>query len=147
MPRIELAQLLKPTTTPEQEILLNHFYSQFDNRSAANKQIINVEPLFYQGDIGGTEFLAYDATKMYICYKLGVTANTSNVITTLNAIAYNELNNTFFSFNREIIGWNVTTAVFNYVSHDFYIYNFIFSRFILVNLSYIIFNGYRVTLQ
>jgi len=56
MPRIELAQLLRPNTTSEQELLLEHFYTQFDNRSAANRQIVNVEPRCYQGAIAGTEF-------------------------------------------------------------------------------------------
>ena len=67
MPRLELRDLLKPTTTPEQEILLNWFYQTFDYTvTGINRRIANVEPLFFEGAIAGTEFLTYAATKLYI---------------------------------------------------------------------------------
>lgn len=60
--------LLRPTTTPEQEILINAFFAKFNNGSAANKNIINCEQVFFQGAIGGSEFTTYNANKLYLVF-------------------------------------------------------------------------------
>lgn len=140
MPRIELQQLIRPTTTPEQEILLSHFYNQFDNRSAANRNIVNVEPLYFQGAIGGTEFLVYAATKLYICYDFKNNDSLINAITPF--INFRDENNVNFSSVRNII-YDAATA---YLANKWEMKNFYFSCAVVQLSSFITFCGYRITL-
>lgn len=144
MPRIELQQLLRPTTTPEQEILLTHFYNQFDNRSAANRQIINVESLFYQGAIAGTEFLVYAATKLYICYNMNLNNLVAEYATYPHCLIYDEGNNLINSVSNTVIGWN--GIAFNRAFNNIITYNFYFSRIGVIDIARFSFNGYRITL-
>ena len=146
MRRIELAQLLRPTTTPEQELLLEHFYNQFDNSSAANKIIVNVEPLFYNGLIAGTEFLVYAATKLYICYSCDLTNGSGAVAGVGSGVFYDELNNAYMYANHAIPVWNTTTAALNYKWILFNIKNIYFSRIAIGLIETINFIGYRITL-
>lgn len=147
MPRIELQQLLRPTTTPDQEILLSHFYNQFDNRSAANRQIVNVEPLYYQGAVAGTEFLTYAATKLYICYNIQGCGG-GNVPTSSVFVLYNENDAISLNLTNANIFFDAAAAVERYYNNMIIYNNFYFSRFVLggVGISHILFNGYRVTL-
>jgi hypothetical protein len=145
MPRIELSQLLQPTATPEQVNFLTWFYSQFDNSSAANKKIINVEPLFYQGLIAGTEFLTYAATKLYIMYKGGFFA-TSIAANIFYTSFYDETN----AFNLALVNdnawWNVTSVAPNFSPMIANIKNIYFSRINIQSIDRMYFNGYRITL-
>lgn len=147
MPRIELQYLIKPNTTPEQEILLTHFYNQFDNGSAANRRIVNVEPLYYSGAIAGTEFLVYAATKLYICYSLifgdigAGNANSSRIN------LYNEVDVISMQLNNSNFLLNAGTGFYNYQPVYIKANNVYFSRFVAVTLyDHVIFNGYRITL-
>lgn len=146
MPRLELQNLLKPTTTPEQEIFLTDFYNKFDNRSAANRQIINVEPLYYQGAIAASEFLVYAATKMYICYKYATyrfgADNSSGNIT-----LYDETNTATGIMGLFMPFWNTTLLGMQVYSNMFEHENFIFSRISISLYTQMKFTGYRVTLQ
>jgi hypothetical protein len=144
MPRIELDSLIG-NMTPEQKILASWFYSQFDNRSAANRRIINVEPLFYQGTIAGTEFLVYAATKLYLCLSLNCSnANLALAIPFMNT--YNEANAVSGTHSFTYAYWNTTTLVASFGSDDFTLNNIYFSRLTLGTYGQIIFNGYRITL-
>jgi hypothetical protein len=148
MPRLELQNLLKPTTTPEQEILLTWFYSQFDNKSAVNKSIINVESLYYQGDIAATEFLTYAATKLYICYNLQLGFNTGSANTVpASFVLYNEANvNSLLQLNNAPV-WDTTAAALKYNNNNVFNENLYFSRIVVNQFIFIRFNGYRITLQ
>lgn len=69
MARIELSQLIAEMTV-EQKILMQWFYSQFDNRSAANRRITNVEPIFYFGSYAAMPTNTYNANIAYIVLSL-----------------------------------------------------------------------------
>jgi len=145
MPRIELYQLLRSTTTPEQANLLEHFYRQFDNRSAVNRRIIDVNPLYYQGVIAGTEFLVYDATKLYICYELAASYSVSDCVLVSGIVFfYNEGNVISFSVSNNQPVYN--PVVLNYIILPDFIKNIYFSRVAFTNYNYVKFNGFRVTL-
>lgn len=146
MPRLELQNLLRPNTTPEQELLLEHFYSRFDNGSAANKRIVNVEPLFYQGAIAGTEFLVYAATKMYICYNIALSTSAGITITIDYGEFYNESNIISLYLRNDHVFWDVAVNDVRYARQTLELSNFIFSRFVPSVINYISFVGYRVTL-
>jgi hypothetical protein len=145
MPRLELNNLLRPTTTPEQLLFLNDFYAQFDNRSAANRRIINVEPLFFQGAIAGTEFLTYAATKLYICLSLSFGQVAINAAPS-NATYYDAANVIFYIIANQSVIWDATAAAPKYEANFFNDSNIWFSRFAVANLNTMKFIGYRVTL-
>lgn len=149
MPRLELANLLRPQTTPEQEIFLTWFYSQFDNRSAVNRRIVNVEPLYYSDVIGGTEFLTYAATKLYIVYNVtfdsgsaGIVANTAGAIQ-LN----NEADTAINLYINNYPVWDTTAVALKYSIGLLELKNLYFSRIITTVYTRMKFNGYRITLQ
>lgn len=146
MARIELEHLLKPTTTPEQQIFLTMFYTLFDNKSASNRSIINVEPLFFQGTIAGSEFLTYAATKLYICYSLICSNSATNTVSS-EVVLYDETNTVVMINTKAVAFWNTTTAAINFVRRDVEIQNTFFSRFAITDLIRVKFNGYRITLQ
>jgi hypothetical protein len=146
MPRIELVNLLKPTTTPEQEILLSFFYDYFDNRSGANKTIANVERLYFQGTLAGTEFLTYAATKMYLCYRIGVSDVGAASANVGRLLLYDETNTNNYVVSNQIMTW--IGAALNYGYNEIALNNVIFSRFSVVNAyTTLVFNGYRITLS
>lgn len=147
MPRIELSYLIKPTTTPAQEILLSHFFTQFDNGSAANKRILNVEPLFYTGAIAGTEFLTYAATKLYLCYNTEFSRPENILDVVPNVYLYNEADAISFNLVNGTTIFNTVTNVPNFGQLNVSRNNCYFSRVAVANYLYIIFNGYRVTLN
>lgn len=147
MPRIELEQLIQGAsqTTPQQINLLRWFYSQFDNRSAANRRITNVEPLYFCGAVAGTEFLTYAATKLYIALDFvggsGAYSAGQNTIT-----FYNEANAAMIGLYNNAMLWNGTTTVVNYQGNDVSIKTIYFSRVAFGGYAAMLFNGYRITL-
>lgn len=152
MPRQELESLLSSQAmTPEQDILLNWFYSTFDRLPAGggNRHIINVEPLFYQGAIAGHECLTYAATKLYILFSGyfirsdGYSAIASNQRVNF----YNEADALFLYTWNNAPAWNTTTTAHNYVSNPHIIKNIYFSRFTINDISHMRLIGYRVTLN
>jgi hypothetical protein len=145
MPRIELEQLISgfANITTEQLNLFRWFYQTFDNRMAANRTIVNVEPLYFQGASAGTEFLTYAATKLYLCMEIQSTIYTllasSNIIT-----LYNEANAVFYISTNLMPYWDTTAAIVKMANNDTTLKNKYFSR--LTAGTYISFNGYRITL-
>lgn len=148
MPRQTLQNLLRPTTTPDQLLLLDWFYSQFDFRTAgANRRVANVEPIFFQGAIAGTEFLTYVNTKLYLCYKFKVGMIISSALASPVITFYDAGDTANFVAANDAIVWNATGAAERYIGNLMSIENFYFSRFATAGYTYIIFNGYRVTLD
>lgn len=149
MARIELTQLIAEMT-PEQKIMCQDFYSKFDNRSAANRRIINVIPYAYTGNIAGTDLTTYAANIMYICLNLiastnalGGTAVTGGMIS-----FYDEANTQYFNgFNKNPM-WDATAAAANIWYNNINISNIYFSRINDPATMYakIKFIGYKVTL-
>lgn len=147
MPRIDLNEMIQGNSqiTPEQIILLNWFYTTFDNGSAVNRRIVNVEPLFYMGTIVGTEFLTYAATKLYICYKFVASRQMAMSVSVRDITVYNEANANVFSINNTFAILNATPAN-EYGGNLATFENFYFSRIVQAQYTGMIFNGYRITL-
>jgi hypothetical protein len=150
MPRLELNQLLaQQNITPEQQIFLTWIYSQFDNRSAANRRIINVEPVFFQGALAGNEFTVYAATKVYVCYELMV-SNDGNLALndptgyTLYLYDENGILTTYITTYRAI-EFDTTLVAARGQSIMTNLYNIYFSRIVCSQRS-MKFIGYRITL-
>ena len=148
MPKIEMQDLIQSYSqmTPESINLIKWFYANFDNRSAANRQIINVEPLYFQGASAGTEFLTYAATKLYIALLIEANGQALGSIAGSSFSLYNEANAINSIYSNINAYWNGTTNAVNY-NHQFVtVKNSYFSRVALITLNYIKFNGFRITL-
>ena len=141
MPRIDLQYLYRPTTTPEQGLLLEHFYSRFDT-GAVGRTIANVEPLHAELIIAGSEFLTYNAAKLYLCYSVEFGLNVSTANEGHIAI-YNEAN----ANNGHYYNLSGIAAAINIIfCNKFELKNIWFSRIVSFEYAYMIFKGYRITL-
>jgi hypothetical protein len=143
MPYIPLQALLRPTLSIEQSILIETFYNRFDNGDA-HKKILNVEPLYFFGGIGGTEFLTYVNTKLYICYCLQVNDVRMESVAAPLLTVKDEGDN-----NILLAKW--TQELSNMTSYSpsqlpIILNNLYFSRIIASNYDTMKFIGYRVTL-
>jgi hypothetical protein len=148
MPFISQEELINglPNATPEQVLLINHFYASFNNRNAVNRRIVNVELLNYQGASGGSEFVTYAATKLYLCFKLEASTTPANVpnVTPNGISIYNEVNAIFeYLYNVSNL---YTGAAYSYAHNVCNKTNFYFSRIGTGQYSFIQFIGYRITL-
>jgi len=139
--------LLFPTSLPETINFVRGFYSQFDNRSAANKKIINVEPLSFIGVIAGTEFLTYAANKLYLGFNLCVRYSGGASVNQALMYLYDETNSISQFLGSNSIVWDATAANVKFVGNPDPINNLYFSRVALVGYVVMTFNGYRITLQ
>jgi len=143
MAKIDLDNLIG-NMSPEQKIFVSGFYSQFDNRSAANRRIINVEPLYYNGVIAGTEFLTYAATKLYLTLSLVFPGGVGALFGYIQT--YNEANAASHVYTNSTLTYNTTTPILVYINNILKISNIYFSRFTNANHTYMTFIGYRITL-
>jgi hypothetical protein len=143
MPFIDQSDLVQ-NMTPEQRIFVSGFYSQFNNRSAANRQILNVDPLYYHGGTAGSEFLTYAATKLYLCLFLNFAGSIGGLLAYVQT--HNEANTPSHVYTSTAMSYNTTTPIMVYIASSLNIQNVYFSRFINVNYTYMTFIGYRITL-
>lgn len=133
--------------TPEQKIFCSHFYATFNNRSAANRRIINVEPIHYEGAIAGSEFLTYAATKLYLILQIDFDGGTGASVNVGRVQYYNAADAVFLQDGANVVAWNATTAAMNYIFQSVYRKNIWFSRFAVLTYGYTTIIGYRITLQ
>lgn len=146
MARIELSQLIAEMT-PEQKIFVQWFYSQFDNGSAANRRILNIEPFFYQGIQAGSELLVYAANKLYICFEFDAKEISGTGLAGAALISfYDAANAAFYYYNHTFAYYDTAIPAVRYIPTDWINKNFYFSRLALLNYDYLRFVGYRVTL-
>lgn len=149
MPRLELEQVIGGYSqiSPAQVNLLRHFYASFDNRSAANRRITNVEPIFFSGASAGSEFLTYAATKLYIAFALEADSVIASGATVPVLQIFSEANAVMFNLSPLMPFWNGTTNAVNFVPVNAKIENIYFSRVgFSIGSAYLLFNGYRITL-
>jgi hypothetical protein len=133
--------------TPEQRILVSQFYSKFDIGSGvAHKKILNVEPLFYEGLIAGSEFVTYALTKLYLTYQIKFNGGIQFSDTPCYSNVYDENNAVVFIISNQIDWWQNNTNVNRYNANDAVENNFYFSRLDVSVLTYMKFIGYRITL-
>jgi hypothetical protein len=148
MPYLRQEDILRPTTTPERANFINNFYSRFNIQGgAAHKKILNVEPLFYEGLIAGTEFLVYAITKLYITYQIKFNGGIQFSDTPCYSNVYDENNAVVFMISNQMNWWQNNTNVNRYNANDAVENNFYFSRLDVSVLTYMMFNGYRITLN
>lgn len=150
MPRFELSYLRNFSgITPEQDILLQWFYSQFDRLpvGGGNRHIANVEPLHFIGASAGSEFLTYAATKLYIAYKLGFSYSTTIGAAACIATLYNEANAAMYYCQNNDVLYDTGAAAARYSGNTYYEYNLYFSRVVLAVYANLTFTGYRITLD
>ena len=149
MPFLRQEDILRPTTTPEQANFINWFYSYFNiGGKVAHRTILNVEPLFYQGVIAGTEFLVYSTTKLYLSLNTEFAGQLYNVYSGSGEMQlYNENNVASFrsdNYLMQYVNAGLELATYN----NSVLLNSYYSRIdpgVLV--TYIKFNGYRITLN
>lgn len=108
--------------------------------------ITAIDRLYYQGNIAGSEFLTYAATKLYLALGLSHSIGTSGVGNPGFTI-YNELNViVYYSgiasvyYDTSIPGVRSSTLS---APHDVPLY---FSRVVAVGIAQMKFNGYRLTI-
>jgi hypothetical protein len=145
---LSLENLLRPTTSPAQANFLNNFYVKFDSDIGLHKKILNVEPLFYQGPMAGTEFLVYSINRLYLSLNSVISGQTYVVYIGGGEIELMDENNvTSFRLNNYLFQY--VSAVLELVTYNNYsIDNFYFSRIVPgVIATYIKFDGYRITLN
>jgi hypothetical protein len=146
MPYLTRENLYRQTTTPEQMNFIENFYNMFDS-GGIHKKIVNVEPLLYNGAIAATEFLTYSANKLYLGYQNIFSGNQSAILTTCFIQLYDETNtNSSVLLNCGVV-WDTTGAALRYLTNVFEVRNVYFSRMTIQGYAYLIFNGYRITLN
>ena len=151
MPRIEKRDLIQGfgQATPEQIILINWLYANFDYSTAGsglNRHIANVEEFFYDGVIAGSEFLTYAATKLYLCFSL-FASGTHTGANALYFSTYDAANALKGYLNANTGVYDTTTPGNEYLCLNWQWENFYFSRLTVVTLTYMRFIGYRFTLD
>jgi len=103
-----------------------------------------ITPVFFEGVITGSEFLTYNAGKVYLCldFNYGWHGPTSVVCDRIDF--YNMAN----VANRMILAgcpyWDTTAAVPKWTGNMIDIKNFWFSRILTLYDGYLFFNGYRL---
>jgi hypothetical protein len=102
-----------------------------------------ITSLYFQGAIAGSEFLTYNAGKLYIALELkfGAHANTGANPGTIEV--YNEANAASFYMHNNTVHFNVAAQ---YTSNYMLIENIYFGRIASDNAvyDYFVFNGYRL---
>jgi hypothetical protein len=131
--------------SPEQQNFIENFYNMFDS-GGVHKNILNVEPLFYQGAIAATEFLVYSVNKLYLAYILGIDWANQNV-SQINLTIYNEANTLSYTLANNYSVYNVANTNSYQYNNEIEKKNIYFSRIISNNCPNMLFNGYRITLN
>jgi hypothetical protein len=94
--------------------------------------------MFYCGVIAASEFLTYDAAKLYIALELEFGTVASNAAQTLISL-YDETNTLMISLSNDY-----SYAVNIFIGNNFAVKNYYFGRFGAANVTYVKFNGYRL---
>jgi hypothetical protein len=138
------------TLNPEQAIFVQSFYNKFDiDANTPHKKILNVEPIFYQGPILGSEFLTYSLNKLYMCLNNEIDTHEVDD-TTEPAIDLMDENNVLsFTMMNLAIAINALAVITNH-ANNIVIQNCYFSHIAqhsitapIINMKFI---GYRITL-
>jgi hypothetical protein len=105
-----------------------------------------ITPLFYEGTIAGSEFITYDAKKVYLClegwFSYGGVPENPNPYMILN----NMLNATMCLISKTTAYWDVTAAAPKWSPVIMEVKNIWFSCVISSGYSYMQFNGYKITI-
>lgn len=133
-----LKQLLY-TGNPEQITLMEYIETTFSPSAMV--------PLVFAGNIAGSEFLTYAATKLYLCFKITLFKPVGVVpVANLPVVSFHDETNTSVSnFQNNQVFHNVTAgADYGWTPHT-EIKNLYFSRFLYTVYTQMFFIGYRLT--
>lgn len=108
--------------------------------------ISRIQPVYFQGLIAGSEFLTYNANKIYICLDEAYLSNQSVLSGNYTVTHYDQLNNSLGAESFQIPIWNTTLADYRYVYVTLKNKNIYFSRISATNYTYMKFNGFRLTI-
>jgi hypothetical protein len=122
------------------QLLLNYVQTAFDPGNVGT-----YTPLVYQGAIAGSEFLTYDAKKLYICCSVGFMDNATPSGAKIQTSFYDAANAVVLVSFTAIAFYNTTAAAINYQGQLTELTNLYFSRVVASSL-YIKFIGYKITL-
>jgi len=104
-----------------------------------------ITPIFYTGAIAGSEFLTYNAGKLYIALELEFqplgSANVGASYITLHGIG--DVVMVYPSFDT--IAYNTTTLAINFKGVELCLYNYYFTRIASSLYTGMKFNGFRLT--
>ncbi len=144
---IDIRQL--PGLNITQKDFIEQFYAEFNYAAAGsglNRHFARVEPLLYQGVIGG-EFIVYANTKLYLCFSFhGSYSGVAGIVG--GVIRFEDEGNLAQLYNEnQSIAYDSVAPAINYIQNNIEIKNFWFSRIMLVQYDYMKFIGYRITLD
>lgn len=127
--------------TPEQRLLWNYVFLRWGER-------VPIAQLFYEGASPGSEFLTYNANKLYLAYSLELGRNVApNVGASLAYCElYNESNAMFHCLMKSVGYWDATAAAARFSPITISSNNFYFSRLVLNGYASIKFIGYRIAI-
>ena len=147
MPFISDEDLLRglPNCSPEFKLLTKWFYQTFNNRSAANREIINVEPIYYQGAVAGSEFTVYAATKLYLVHYVATTVAQGGVVVP-GIQLFDEADAAIGTIGNCASYFDTVAVAQRSVANTLNLAPIYFSRLVGQGITGIIFIGYRITL-
>jgi hypothetical protein len=103
-----------------------------------------ITPIFYTGTNIASEFLTYNAGKLYIALELEIASQTIHATLPLVQM-YDMANANHFNLSNNQLAWDTTAAAFKYFPNYVAIKNFYFSKLVFsATLIYMKFNGYRL---
>jgi len=134
-----------PSLNVEQKILVDEFCKRFDQDNGAAFDIIGFEPLLYEGAIAGSEFLTYNANKLYLCFDIIVGYSNVSSANRGYIIFYDEGNAINLYSSQNSIAYEAVAAAIWYNKNDANMKNLYFSRIVNTQYNYMKFIGYRIT--
>lgn len=125
--------------SPETLLLWNYLRSTF--------AITAITPLYFQGAIAGSEFLTYAADKLYFCVNGKFNGSTAGPVGAGATITlYNETNAISMYLQNTSMSWNTSTTAQQFTVNLLDVNSVYFSRLTNSQYTYMIFNGYSLTL-
>jgi hypothetical protein len=127
--------------SPAQKILWNSIFTRFSANPAVRQIVFTGDNI----DPGGSEFLNYEARKVYLAYQVVFSYNNGGVRPDIAYVDFKDgLNNPLFSVNKCVPMWDATAAAPKYVYQTFEINNIIFWRFTTLYYNQWSFIGFRI---
>ena len=135
-----------PYLNIEQKILCDEFFKRFDFGAGSAFDVINVEPLLYEGAIAGSEFLTYDANKLYLCFDIYIGYSAGATAAAARSIRFSDENDVInLCIQNNSIAYESIAASIFYNSNNMNVKNLYFSRFVNQLYYYLKFIGYRIS--
>jgi len=127
--------------TPQQKIIWNYIFLTYGERAT-------VSQLHYHGTSVGSEFLTYNANKMYFALNLEISDTIAGAPSVQYGATYvyNEANAAYLFLTNNRPFWDATAAAVRFLCHNVVVENLLFSRLLFVQIHNLLrFEGYRIT--